>query len=94
MIDQSTADALARFGVTLPVQTVPDDALLTVLWRDRNLYTLLAFDRLTIRYRMLDLTDLPTPSADGRTLLLPIDTYGHILSPSPMPSNPNSSHPN
>ncbi len=55
ILDPPTADALRSFGVPLAVQTrlVAADVLQTTLWQYRSLYTLLSFDRLTVRDRML-----------------------------------------
>ncbi len=54
-IDETTAQALQTLGVTVSPSTliVADNALQNTLWRNRALYTLLAFDRLTTRYRIL-----------------------------------------
>ncbi len=59
VIDETTAQALQSFGITLSSSTtiVPDDALQNTLWRNRALYTLLAFDRLTTHYRVLHIGD-------------------------------------
>jgi enterochelin esterase-like enzyme len=55
-LDTTTAAALTAHGLTLPASTeiVADDALMNVLWRDRTRFTLLAFDRLTTRVRVLN----------------------------------------
>jgi len=58
VLDETTAARLAELGVTVNAPTVPDDALLNTLWRDRKLYTLLSFDRLTPRYRVLNIDGL------------------------------------
>ncbi len=69
VIDETTAQALHSFGITLSSSTtiVPDNALQNSLWRNRALYTLLAFDRLNTHYRVLHIgnqhpldTDLQT----------------------------------
>jgi len=69
ILDETTAAALASFGVNLSpsTQIVPDDALQNSLWRNGKLYTLIAFDRLITRYRVLHIgethpldTDLST----------------------------------
>lgn len=54
-VDQTTAAALQAHGVNLSSATliVEDSALQNTLWRDRSLYTLIAFDRLTTHYRVL-----------------------------------------
>ncbi|MBZ0283057.1 MAG: CapA family protein [Anaerolineae bacterium] len=55
VLDESTAAALQGYGVPLPTDAliVPLNALENTLWRDRSLYTLLPFERLTSRYRVL-----------------------------------------
>lgn len=69
-LDETTAAALRQHGVPLAPQTaiVADDALLNTLWRDRRRFTLLAFDRLTPRYRILHLALAP-----GQMPLHPLD---------------------
>lgn len=69
-LDETTAAALRQLGISLSPQTavVPDDALLNTLWRDRTRFTLLAFDRLSPRYRVLslalDASDTPAHPLD------------------------------
>ncbi|MBL8162576.1 MAG: CapA family protein [Anaerolineae bacterium] len=65
-LDTSTAAALAGLGVALPpdAQVVLDDALLNTLWRDRTRYTLLPFERLETRYRVLLVDDLHPLDSD------------------------------
>lgn len=59
VINETTAARLSEFGVqTAGIQVVPDDALLATLWRDRKLYTLLPFDQIIPRYRILHVDDL------------------------------------
>jgi poly-gamma-glutamate synthesis protein (capsule biosynthesis protein) len=55
VLDESTAAALKGFRISLSEETriVRDDALLNTLWRDRTSFTLLGFDRLIPRYRVL-----------------------------------------
>jgi poly-gamma-glutamate synthesis protein (capsule biosynthesis protein) len=55
VIDQTTANTLTAAGARLAsgTQIVGDDALLNTLWRDRRLFTLIGFDRLNTRYRVL-----------------------------------------
>ncbi len=69
VLSESTAQTLAGLGVSVDPQTlvVPDDALLNTLWRDRTRYTLVPFDQLTSRLRVLNLS-----SAAGE--LHPLDT--------------------
>ncbi len=59
VLDETTAIKLMSFGLTLApeIRIVPDDALYNTLWRDGRLYTLLAFDRLSPRYRILNIGD-------------------------------------
>ncbi len=59
VVNESTAIALLGVGVTLApeIRIVPDDALFNILWADRSLYTLLPFDKLTPRYRILHIND-------------------------------------
>ncbi len=53
-LSESAAARLNAYGMwTNGITTVADDALLNTLWRDRSLFTLLPFDQLTPRYRML-----------------------------------------
>ncbi|MBA3873961.1 MAG: CapA family protein [Anaerolineae bacterium] len=54
-LDETTAQALKSLGVNVAPSTmiVADDALQNTLWRDRTLYSLLAFDRLSTHYRVL-----------------------------------------
>ncbi len=58
-LDETTAQALKGFGINLApsIMIVPDDALQNTLWRNRALYTLLAFDRLSTHYRVLHIND-------------------------------------
>lgn len=59
VLDASAAAALDALGVSLPdTQIVPDGALLNTLWRERTRYTLLPFDRLEPRYRVLLVDDV------------------------------------
>lgn len=55
VLDESTEALLTQSGVIISSDTyvVLDEDLANVLWRDRRLYSLLPFDRLTSRYRML-----------------------------------------
>ena len=59
---------LASLGVIFHpnTQIVEDDALYNTLWRDRNLYTLLPFDELSIRYRVLHIDDVHPLDRDLR----------------------------
>jgi poly-gamma-glutamate synthesis protein (capsule biosynthesis protein) len=60
VLDQTTANRLTAAGIPLAtgIPVVADDALLNTLWRDRRLFTLIGFDQLTTRYRVLDVDDL------------------------------------
>ncbi len=60
VLGETTYAALQDYGVTLAEVTtvVPEDALFNTLWRDRSAYTLLPFDMLTTRYRVLHLDNL------------------------------------
>ncbi len=55
VIDETTAQTFQTLGVKLSpyTVTVADDALQNTLWRDRTLYTLIGFDRLSTHYRVL-----------------------------------------
>jgi enterochelin esterase-like enzyme len=59
VVSESVAIDLMRYDVTLApeIRIVPDAALLNTLWSDRTLYTLLPFDKLTTRYRVLHIND-------------------------------------
>jgi enterochelin esterase-like enzyme len=60
ILDETTYASLQGFGATISGETriVAPDALFNTLWRDRSAYTLLPFDQLTTRYRVLHLGDL------------------------------------
>jgi len=66
VLDESTAAALQGYGVTLPpnVLIVPLNALENTLWRDRSLYTLMPFERLTNRYRVLHIVGIENAPYD------------------------------
>lgn len=66
VLDESTAAALQGYGVTLPPNMfiVPLNALENTLWRDRSLYTLLPFERLTNRYRVLHIVGIENAPYD------------------------------
>lgn len=55
VVSDSTAIDLMRYDITLApeIRIVPDDALYNSLWSDPSLYTLLPFDKLTPRLRIL-----------------------------------------
>ncbi len=69
VLDETTAHALQSFGVVLSPATmiVPDDALQNSLWRNNKLYTLIAFNRLITRYRVLHIGDLHPLDMDLQT---------------------------
>jgi poly-gamma-glutamate synthesis protein (capsule biosynthesis protein) len=60
VLDEAIHAALQALGVTLSPETtvVASDGLFNVLWRDRSAYTLLPFDMLTPRYRVLHLDNV------------------------------------
>ncbi len=55
VLNETTAATLRGLGVTLHpgLRVVADDALYNLMWGNRRLYTLLPFDKLTPRYRVL-----------------------------------------
>ncbi|MBZ0274901.1 MAG: CapA family protein [Anaerolineae bacterium] len=55
VLSESTAATLRDFGISISaeIRVVADDALFTLMWSNRTLYTLLPFDQLTPRYRVL-----------------------------------------
>ncbi|MEO8612593.1 MAG: CapA family protein [Chloroflexota bacterium] len=59
VVSESTAIDLMRYSLTLApeIRIVPDEALYNTLSSDPALYTLLPFDKLTPRYRMLHIND-------------------------------------
>lgn len=61
VLDSSAAEALVALGYTLHPETrlVPDEELREVMWRDRNLITLLPLNRLSLEYRVLWVDDQP-----------------------------------
>ncbi len=60
VVDEYTYAALQALGVTLSPETtvVAYDRLFNTLWRDRSAYTLLPFDMLMPRYRVLHLDNV------------------------------------
>jgi poly-gamma-glutamate synthesis protein (capsule biosynthesis protein) len=60
VMDEATVAALQALGVMLSPETaaVPSERLFNTLWRDRSAYTLLPFDALTPRYRVLHLDNV------------------------------------
>lgn len=60
VLAENVAERLRQQGVVLAEQTriVPAEALYNTLWRDRTLFTLLPFDRLQPRYRVLNVDEL------------------------------------
>jgi enterochelin esterase-like enzyme len=69
IVSDSTAIDLMRYGITLTpeIRIVPDDALYNTLYSDPSLYTLLPFDKITPRFRILHVGEnLPfdLPAAD------------------------------
>lgn len=61
VLSESVVEALGGYGIVLPVgtQIVPDDSLYNTLWRNRDLFTLLPFNQLTPRFRMLNVDEQP-----------------------------------
>ena len=60
VLTEDVAQRLRELGVMISEQTrvVPTGALYNTLWRDRTLFTLLPFDRLMPRYRVLNVDEL------------------------------------
>ena len=59
-LGESAARSLRDNGIQidLGVRIVPDDELVNLLWRDRRLFTLVGFDQLTPRLRMLRVNEV------------------------------------
>lgn len=59
VLNEPTAAALRAHGLLLSAElrVVPPDMLFNLLWRDRTLYTLLPFDQLIPRYRVLHIDE-------------------------------------
>jgi poly-gamma-glutamate synthesis protein (capsule biosynthesis protein) len=76
VLSESVAAALQNLGVTLNpgIRMADDDALYNLLWGNRRLYTLLPFDGLTPRYRVL-LVDGVHP-LDGDPVEYPFVFFG------------------
>ena len=70
VLAEDTAERLRAQGIPLneQIRTVPTGALYNTLWRDRTLFTLLPFDRLMPRYRVLNIDELHPLDHD-------LDTY-------------------
>ncbi|MFW5692101.1 MAG: CapA family protein [Chloroflexota bacterium] len=60
VLGESAAARLSVLDVSVAVGTrvVPDDALFNTLWRDTTLFTLLPFDQLQPRYRVLNVNEI------------------------------------
>ncbi len=58
IVDVSTVEALAAHGVTLSADTRVVDDIERTLWSDRTRFTLVAFDALTPRLRVLDVDEV------------------------------------
>jgi poly-gamma-glutamate synthesis protein (capsule biosynthesis protein) len=60
VLDETSYAALSHYGVTFSPETtvVPSDRLFNTLWRDRSAYSLLPFDMLIPRYRVLHLDNV------------------------------------
>jgi len=61
VLTQSTVDYLTGIGFVFNTSTsvIEDDALDFYLWRDKNLFTLMPFDALTLRFRPLWVDNIP-----------------------------------
>ena len=61
ILSQSDAERLRRHGALLHPRSriVPDDQLFYAIWRDKHSFTLLPFDRLSLRLRPLWLDEAP-----------------------------------
>lgn len=59
ILGEGVADRLAEYGVVPnpEIRVVPDDALFNLLSRDRQFFTLLPFDAITPRYRVLNIDE-------------------------------------
>lgn len=66
IVGEGIAGRLAGYGVTLnpEIRIVPDDALFNLMWRDRQLFTVLPFDEIRPRYRVLSFEDGTHPLDD------------------------------
>lgn len=73
VLTESTAVKLGELGVPVAEGTriVPDDALFNTLWRDTTLFSLLPFDQMTPRYRVL--------SVNGINPMDDLETYPFLL---------------
>ncbi|MCB9453521.1 MAG: CapA family protein [Anaerolineaceae bacterium] len=83
VLSDSTASTLENLGMALSpeIRITPDDALFNLLWSNRRLYTLLPFNGLTPRYRVLmvdgvhpldgDLTTYPFTLTSGQPNFYP-----------------------
>jgi enterochelin esterase-like enzyme len=60
VLTESVVDQLAALNIHVAVGTriVPDDALYNVLWRDGRAFTLMPFDQLQPRYRVLTMDEV------------------------------------
>jgi enterochelin esterase-like enzyme len=66
ILGQNTFDKFSAYGRILHPDTliVPDEQLLDTLWDDRTMYTLLPFDELTMKYRVLHLDNVHPLDSD------------------------------
>jgi poly-gamma-glutamate synthesis protein (capsule biosynthesis protein) len=80
VVSDVVAGQLSAVGVELPVgtQIIPADSLYNTLWRDTRLFTILPFDQITPRYRVL-MVDEVHP-------LDQLDRYPFAFENSPMPN--------
>jgi enterochelin esterase-like enzyme len=77
ILSETTAAELQAFGVPIAPGTriVADDALYNTLWRDTRLFTLLPFDALIPRYRVLNVDELhPIDQLDDYPYVFATDT--------------------
>jgi len=77
ILSESNAASLQAHGVTVPAGTriVPDDTLYNQMWRDTRLFTLMPFDQLTPRYRVLRVDEIhPLDALDGYPFAFESDT--------------------
>jgi len=80
IVSDVVAGQLASLGVELPVgtQIVSADSLYNTLWRDARLFTLLPFDQITPRYRVLMVDEIhPIDQLEG---------YPFVFENVPMPN--------
>jgi len=69
VLTEATAALLSELGVTIAPETqiIPSDSLYNTLWRDASKFTLMPFDALTPRYRVLTVDELHPIDSDLST---------------------------